>query len=843
MTPDVIHPPPESRRMIDTDSSSQEPVSPLDRILREVGLAITEQVVLPGRAVRHGAVPKGLHPAVAQHLAVAAPNGLYSHQALALTKFVAGEDLCLGTSTASGKSLIFGAAAAHLLLTEPGSKVLALYPMKALANDQERKWQALAKALDLKIGIIHGGVNIAQRFAILEASDVILATPDVAQSWMLGALPKTMAALARVRMVILDEMASYNGVFASNAAYLFRRLAVHLGKVRWITATATIGNPVEFARSLTARGLTFIGPEEDGSPSEDKRVLLLPENPPGAVALLKALRRSVTGTLLAFADTRKGTEEMSRMVEDTLANPGDFGRPLLPFRAGYEEEDRLGIQAGLASGELCGLICTSALEVGLDLPGVDLVILLNVPPSVQSTLQRIGRIRGGTRGTVLVFDSDGFVHGMGLQKFLRRPAEPNTIYADNPFIMYAHALCAARELQESARKLHELEAIPGWGHGFLQMVANEINPSAPVPESLFPLKQRVANRSPHHEFPLRGAAEPNFQVTLQGGNDARGSLTLAQRLREAAPGMIYGYKGHSYRVIGCKDSSIFVRPEPNRHARTTATLQTMAFPQWSGRVWSDPGDAQAGFVARTAMQISERCVGFSESVGKNTTAQAYGPGSPYSQRPLVRVFPTTGVVISTGQPIPEAVGEFILRAYAHMEGIHARDLGTGPAQAHTGPQGGGAIRGLAIFDACMGGLDLTRRLAEQFETYVQEAIRLAALEGASAASAHDILVAIAARLPNFRPSNIGAATLAGGPPSPASDGWMTGLIAPGEKGLLDDQEVHVLGLFYARDGLKYRLKDPSPTVTLSVIVSAVRPLPGGKTCRYHLDTGEVQPEA
>ena len=87
-------------------------------------------------------------------------------------------------------------------------------------------------ALNLRIGVIHGGGVTADRLGLLERSDVVLCTPDVLQSWMLGALPKTRQALSQVRMVILDEMASYNGVFASNAAYLFRRLAAHLSRVR-----------------------------------------------------------------------------------------------------------------------------------------------------------------------------------------------------------------------------------------------------------------------------------------------------------------------------------------------------------------------------------------------------------------------------------------------------------------------------------------------------------------------------------------------------------------------------------------------------------------------------------
>ena len=815
-------------------------IHPLDGILQAVGLVISEEIVLPGREARFGHLPSGLHPLIARYLKTLAPNGIYSHQALALKKFLAGEDLVLGTATASGKSLIFGAAAAQTLLDNPGSKVLACYPMKALANDQERKWLALGNALNLNVGVIHGGVATADRLGLLERSDVVLCTPDVLQSWMLGALPKTRQAISQVHMVILDEMASYNGIFASNAAYLFRRLAAHLGHSRWITATATMGNPVEFARSLTARDLTFIGPDDDGSPAEPKRVLLVQENRSGALDLIKALKTSYTGTVLAFADARKGAEDLSRLVE--VAEPGSkvAGRAFLPFRAGLEDADRHGIQQALASGELCGLISTSALEVGVDLPNVDLVMLLNVPHSVQSTLQRIGRIRGGTRGTVLIFDSDRLVHRMGLRAFLARPAEANSIYTDNAHVMYANALCAARELQETGGTVATLRAIPSWGTGFLEMVANELNPTASIPDHLFAIKQRVANRLPHHEFPLRGAVEPNYQMVLEGGLQRVGTLTLAQRLREAAPGMVYGYAGRSYRVVGAKDISITVRPERNRFAKTSANLQTMAFPKWTGPVWSHPSAEGTEFVALTEMQICERCMGFSETVGKTTTSVLYGPGSSYSQRPLTRVFPTTGVVIDFGHALPEAVGEFIVRAYAQMEGIHVRDLGTGPAHSQNGPRGGGQIRGLAIFDTCPGGLDLTRKLAESFATYVAEAARLAELEGPDAACAWETLRSIAGQAAGFHPSMTAPAAAPAQQPTNAADGWITGLLAPGATGLMGNDEVSILDLTYARDGVRYRLQHASPTVRWLVPVSQVLPVPGGQTCRYHVDTGEVQ---
>lgn len=117
----------------------------LDGLMEASRLVITEEVALPGRAARYGELPSGLQPSIVRHLETSAPEGIYSYQALALKKFLAGQYLIVSTSTASGKSLIFGATAAQTLLENPGGKVLACYPMKALASDQERKWRTLSE--------------------------------------------------------------------------------------------------------------------------------------------------------------------------------------------------------------------------------------------------------------------------------------------------------------------------------------------------------------------------------------------------------------------------------------------------------------------------------------------------------------------------------------------------------------------------------------------------------------------------------------------------------------------------------------------------------------------------
>jgi hypothetical protein len=329
-------------------------------------------------------------------------------------------------------------------------------------------------------------------------------------------------------------------------------------------------------------------------------------------------------------------------------------------------------------------------------------------------------------------------------------------------------------------------------------------------------------------------------VELLGALRKLGVLTQSQMMREAYPGAIYRYCGDLFRVIGSRDAKILVRVEHAHFTKTTPNLQTIAFPAWTAggqiRIAAD----RSGFVARTPLQISQRVIGFTERNGQHTQSHAYETGGVWAQRPLVRVFPTTGVVF-TASHLPEAAGDFILRAYAFLEGIHARDLGVGPFFARSQPTGeAGEVKGLAIFDNVQGGLDLTKNLAPRFAECLTEAIRLAKLEGPENDSVVQALATLAKQVPGFVLCGMGGAGPSGSPAG-ADDGWIAGLIAPGEKGLVGTDEVSVLGILNGREGIRYQLARPDePTVKWTVGKQQITPLPGSRECRFHPDTGEIQ---
>ena len=161
-------------------------------------------------------------------LANDAPKGIYLHQKAAIKGFLEGENICLATGTASGKSLVFYIAGIETLLKYPDSKIIAIYPLKALGKEQEERWiRALRMAtINVRVGRIDGQVPMHARSEILRECQVLIVTPDIIHAWLMNNLSDRAVInfLAKTSLIVIDEVHNYTGVFGSNSAYLFRRL-------------------------------------------------------------------------------------------------------------------------------------------------------------------------------------------------------------------------------------------------------------------------------------------------------------------------------------------------------------------------------------------------------------------------------------------------------------------------------------------------------------------------------------------------------------------------------------------------------------------------------------------
>jgi len=572
--------------------------------------------------------------------------------------------------------------------------------------------------------------------------------------------------------------------------------------------------------------------------------------------LLRELAHSYDGRFLAFADSRKVVERLAAAAHrrpggavaqdpagDDADSEPDITIPgvLMPYRAGYEAADRTEIQNALATGQLRGVVSTSALELGVDIGDIDLVVLLNTPPSVQAFWQRFGRAgRRNRQGECLVIDDKGTVaRGRGrLAGYLKKSVERNYLYLANRYVQYTNALCAAREVLEGGAQLGRWSRFSDLPASFFPMLANEVEPTEVVPDDLYPLKQRGEN-DPHHEFPIRGGIEANFQVQAYDGANL-GTLTMAQLVREAYPGAVYYYRANPYRIRETRMNNKLLRASQERRVTTQPNAQVTVFPNFNSgsRCWT----SSKGFMVECEVQVAERVLGFAEKRGGATEVHVYGVGSSWSQRPVQRFFKTTGVIWSFENEgvIPETAVRFLVDAFCLEEGVHSRDVGFGRFTSNVSPQGAGACRGLCIYDNVAGGLRLTERLAERFSEVVHTAVRLAETEEGEASKPALILLERRAKELSKQRA-VPVLEL----PTGQLDGWVT-LVAPGELAMLvlptETAEVMVIRYLFTHSGLRYRLRHPRETVEWTVEQSAIAPIHGvTRLVRYHVETGEERP--
>ena len=523
----------------------------VQQIAAQAGFSLLAEHVIEPKPARFAPVPENLEGKVKTLLEQRYPDGLFEHQAKAISTVLGGKDVSVSTSTASGKSLIFMAAAAHFLAKDPQATVLALYPQKALIQDQYSKWKSILEPLGLDLAYIHGKVK-EDRANILASARVVLMTPDVAHAWLLSHLHlrKVRQFLNNLQLLVLDEAHVYDGAFGSNMAYLLRRLQNAARDHRMICSTATLGRPDNFVFQLTGKATVPVLPEEDASPNPSKSIILA--RPTGQnsfdalVQLIKQITIAHSKPFLAFCDSRKMVEQIvaasqrsSKDDDDCEAESESTRKPtVLPYRAGYEEQDRQEIQKALAESDLSGVVCTSAMELGIDIGDIEIILLCTVPAASKSFWQRFGRVGRRSDGVCVIVDSKGILGDSAdaLTQYLGRELEPSWLYLDNRYIQYTNALCTAKELQVLNKSLPGNALFDSVPASFREFVANEMNPTETLPQDLYVLKLEAAD-TPHYQFPIRSVSDRTFKVRTSQLN--LGELTWQQALREAYPGAIY----------------------------------------------------------------------------------------------------------------------------------------------------------------------------------------------------------------------------------------------------------------------------------------------------------------
>jgi DEAD/DEAH box helicase domain-containing protein len=446
----------------------------LARLIRPPGRAqrVTHVEEIAARTARSVPWPEWVRPDIVDAFAELGIDRPWEHQVEAATLAHDGRSVVVATATASGKSLAYQLPVLQALLDGAGGcdRATALYlsPTKALAADQLRALGDIALP-GVRAATYDGDTDYEERAWIRAQANLVLANPDLVHRSLLPAHRQWQSFLRGLRYVVIDECHGYRGIFGSHVAQVIRRLrrvaAAYGADPVFILASATVSEPATSASRLV--GLDVEAVTDDASPRAASRFvlweppLLMPHLSPGAAPSAALSRRSVmaeTADVLsdlvldgirtvAFVRSRRGVEAVALAARRTLGEV-DAALParVAAYRGGYLPAERRALERALRSGSLLGLAATTALELGIDVSGLDAVVLAGFPGTRASMWQQAGRAgRAGQESLAIMISRDDpldtyLVHHP--EALFGAPVEAAVFDPSNPYVLAPH-LCAA----------------------------------------------------------------------------------------------------------------------------------------------------------------------------------------------------------------------------------------------------------------------------------------------------------------------------------------------------------------------------------------------------------------
>jgi DEAD/DEAH box helicase domain-containing protein len=449
--------------------------------------------LLPAEEGSFAPFPPELDARIAAALRKRGIDQLYTHQAEVWEQTREGKNVVVVTPTASGKTLCYNLPCLQALLADESARCLYLFPTKALSQDQQSELNELAggdgaggaagseadqpgggAGLGIKVCTYDGDTPESLRVSARDTGRIIISNPDMLHAGILPNHPKWIKFFSQLKFIVIDEAHAYRGVLGSHVANVIRRLrrvaAFYGASPRFILCSATIGNPKELAEALIGLPVALV--DKNGAPRGEKRIILY--NPP-LVDAVQGIRRSVVTEsrrwmiallqagikTILFAHSRIRTEVAASYVNEDLANIyTDNSRIRVePYRGGLLPNERREIERGLRDGTIQGVVSTNALELGIDIGGLDASVVAGFPGSFNSFWQQSGRAgrRGGTSVSVFVATAspiDQFIMS-DPEWFFRKSAEEGRVDPDNAYILTDHVKCGCFELPFSDEEISE----------------------------------------------------------------------------------------------------------------------------------------------------------------------------------------------------------------------------------------------------------------------------------------------------------------------------------------------------------------------------------------------------
>ncbi|RIL07912.1 MAG: DEAD/DEAH box helicase [Proteobacteria bacterium] len=680
--------------------------------------------VLPERPPAFGALPPG-YERLAPALARRGVDALYLHQARALAHLAAGEDVVLATPTASGKTLVYNLPVLRSLAAGEHAHALYLFPLKALERDQRDRLEADVRALGWSpegvVEIYDGDTPTSRRKKIREHPPrVLVTTPDMLHMGILPQHASWRRFFESLALVVVDELHTYRGVFGAHVAQVLRRLlraaAHHGARPQIVAASATIANPGELAQALTGRSFAVI--EADGAPRPRRHVVLV--NPDGSpyTAAAKLFRAAISLGLrtIAFTKARRITELIHTWVVE--AEP-QLRERVSSYRAGFLAEERREIEAKLFSGKLDGVISTSALEMGIDVGGLDVCILVGYPGSQMATWQRAGRVGRAQEGlVVLIAQPDALDQYLVShpRMLFEREFEHAVVDPNNVEIAAAHLPCAADEIPLRAGEAWLAE--PG-----VRASVEAVEERGRLLRSEAGTEWFASRRRPHRDVDLRQAGSSYaIELDLEQERPVEiGTIGGGRVLAECHEGAIYLHRGRQYLVteLDLDEKRVRVRA-------VDAPWFTRAVSEKETEILSRDAARPAGHfrLARGRLRVTTRITGFER---RRVHGQELIGSEPLELPPSS--IETTGIWLEIPDEIPAALRAAGLHPMGGLHAVEHAALSLFPLFALCDRHDVGGITTLGhaqvgraaifLYDGAPGGMGLATSLWERVETLLE----------------------------------------------------------------------------------------------------------------------------
>ncbi|MFW6435188.1 MAG: DEAD/DEAH box helicase [Halovenus sp.] len=515
------------------------------------------------------------HEVLGSHLATEfrdAVGDLYTHQARAIERLGDGENVCVATSTSSGKTYVYALQIARNHLANPDSTALLVYPTKALSRDQQQELNDFFEqlGLDLSVEVYDGDTPSDRRKRIRENADVII-TNFAGINVYLGSHTRWHSFFGDCELLAIDESHSYTGVHGMHVAWTIRRLRRILDNYgsdpQIVCTSATIGNPEEHSERLTGKEFTVV--DDDGSPRGRRSIAFwkppVDESELGADSTFEEFRAAQTNPVreassvlahlglsgvqtLMFTRSRKNAELGAKYAAGAAKNHPEGGYlSVEPYHAGLGKETRRGTEYEFKTGQLDGVTSTNALELGIDIGSMDATILTGYPGTRQSFWQQVGRSGRGDADALSVFvaradaidqfilDNPAYVLGDAIEDAVIG-LENNPVYAK-------HVLAAAEESPLTAADREYFDgqrldrAVEMWCDA--GKLAGDLSRSV----------RYTGSPRPQADISLYGSSDIQFQVTCRNGEIDIEPIDRERAYRDHHEGALFLHDGAQYEVV------------------------------------------------------------------------------------------------------------------------------------------------------------------------------------------------------------------------------------------------------------------------------------------------------